>query len=420
MMTSRRTAGQVTISRRSALAVTVATVVAATSGYLILVVAARTLGPVDYGRFSVFWALYFGVLGILFGVQQEATRAVSADATAPKPGSSFKAVRVVPISFAIGGAFAGLLGATAVAWAPRVFPAETASLATIVVVASILYAGQTGMLGSLSGSRQWSAFAAILTVEALVRLAAVLAAAAWGFGVGGLALATATAASAWLAVTAANPSARQAWHARGDVSARSFVKRTCSTMLAATASATLVVGFPVLLQVTTPGGLGSTGGALVLAITLTRAPLLVPLNALQGVAISHFVSHRATGVRVLVQPALVLATIGMAGATAAWLLGRPIMVAAFGPGFAVDPGVLAALIGGATLIAALTLTGSAVVAFERHRAFAAGWVLASAVSIGVLLTNLPLTERAVLSLTIGPLAGVAVHVTTLTRRRSRR
>ncbi|MGV8968053.1 MAG: hypothetical protein ACOH2F_17470 [Cellulomonas sp.] len=400
-----------TISRRSALGVTAATVVAAASGYLILVVAARAVGPAEYGRFSVFWALYFAVLGILFGIQQESTRATSAG-TQATPGIK---VRVVPISFGIGMAFAAILALTAPLWSPQIFPRDTTLLAATVVAASVLYAGQTGFLGCLSGARQWGAFARILTLEAVVRLVAVIAVASVGFGVGGLALATAVAAAAWLVAGAIDPSARPSWHARGDISPATFVRRAVTTMVAAAASAALVVGFPVLLQATTPGGLGPSGGVLVLAITLTRAPLLVPLNAFQGVAINHFVSHRSAGVRVLIRPALSLVALGSVGVAGAWLIGSQIMTAAFGPAYAIAPAILAALMVGATLIAALTLTGAAVIAFERHRSFAAGWTIASIISVAVLLTDLPLTERAILSLVIGPAVGIVVHLAALAR-----
>ena len=52
------------------------------------------------------------------------------------------------------------------------------------------------------------------------------------------------------------------------------------------------MGFPVLLKATS-GDLGAAGGVVILAVTLTRAPLLVPLTAMQGNLIAHFVDQRA-------------------------------------------------------------------------------------------------------------------------------
>ena len=51
-----------------------------------------------------------------------------------------------------------------------------------------------------------------------------------------------------------------------------------------------------MLLKATSGDLGATGGVVILAVTLTRAPLLVPLTAMQGNLIAHFVDQRAAPV----------------------------------------------------------------------------------------------------------------------------
>jgi O-antigen/teichoic acid export membrane protein len=58
---SERVASQPTITARSAAVVGLASVLAAMSGYLILVIAARTLGPARNADFLVYWALLFGL-----------------------------------------------------------------------------------------------------------------------------------------------------------------------------------------------------------------------------------------------------------------------------------------------------------------------------------------------------------------------
>ena len=70
-----------------------------------------------------------------------------------------------------------------------------------------------------------------------------------------------------------------------------FLRGASHSIAAAGASAILVMGFPVLLKATS-GDLGATGGVVILAVTLTRAPLLVPLTAMQGNLIAHFVDQR--------------------------------------------------------------------------------------------------------------------------------
>lgn len=55
-----------------------ATAVSAASSFLVLMLVAGALGPAAYAQFSVFWGALFMLIAMLFGVQQEATRGVSA------------------------------------------------------------------------------------------------------------------------------------------------------------------------------------------------------------------------------------------------------------------------------------------------------------------------------------------------------
>jgi O-antigen/teichoic acid export membrane protein len=86
------------------------------------------------------------------------------------------------------------------------------------------------------------------------------------------------------------------------------------------------------------------------------------------------------------------------------------MAAFFGPSYRVDGALLAGLTLAAASLALLTLTGSAVLALGRHRAYATGWVVSTVAAAGLLTTGLPIADRAVLSLGVGPLVGIAVHL----------
>ena len=59
------------------------------------------------------------------------------------------------------------------------------------------------------------------------------------------------------------------------------------------------------------------------------------------------------------------------------------------------------------------LTGSAVLAHQRHRSYTLGWWAAAIAYILLLLVPLDLVTRSALALAVGPLAGVAWHVATL-------
>ena len=183
-------------------------------------------------------------------------------------------------------------------------------------------------------------------------------------------------------------------------------------MAAAGASAILVMGFPVLLQATS-GELGATGGVVILAVTLTRAPLLVPLTAMQGNLIAHFVDERGHRLRALVSPVALVAGVGAVGVALAYLLGPWLLRVGFGEDYVTSGALLGWLTAGAVAIAVLTVTGAATVAAALHRAYSLGWVGATVAAAGLLLLPMELEHRTIVALLCGPLIGIAVHVAAL-------
>jgi O-antigen/teichoic acid export membrane protein len=174
------------------------------------------------------------------------------------------------------------------------------------------------------------------------------------------------------------------------------------------------MGFPVLLKATS-GDLGASGGVVILAVTLTRAPLLVPLTAMQGNLVAHFVDQRTHRLRALVGPTMVVAAIGLLGVVVAWVFGPGLLRAGFGADYVASGALLAWLTAAAITIALLTLTGAATVAAALHRAYSLGWVSATVASTALLLLPLTLETRTVVALLCGPLVGIAVHLGALAR-----
>jgi O-antigen/teichoic acid export membrane protein len=175
-----------------------------------------------------------------------------------------------------------------------------------------------------------------------------------------------------------------------------------------------VMGFPVLLKATSDE-LGADGGVVILAVTLTRAPLLVPLTAMQGNLIAHFVDERTERLRALTAPAALVGGIGALGVLAAGLVGPWLLRVGFGADYYAGGALLAWLTAAAVAIAMLTLTGAATVAAAMHRAYALGWVGATVASTLLLLLPLPLETRTVVALLCGPLVGIGVHLGALSR-----
>ena len=176
------------------------------------------------------------------------------------------------------------------------------------------------------------------------------------------------------------------------------------------------MGFPVLLKATS-GELGAAGGVVILAVTLTRAPLLVPLTAMQGNLIAYFVDHRHARLRALLAPAAIVAAVGAVGVVGAALIGPWLMRVAFGPEYRASATLLAWLTAAAVSIALLTLTGAATVAAALHRAYSLGWIGATVAAALLLTLPLTLEVRTVIALLCGPLVGIAVHLAALARAR---
>ena len=404
-------ARQRTITRRAAAGVGLASVISALSGYSILVIAARTLGPARNADFLVFWALLFGMFGIVSGLQQETTRSVrSADLG---PLTVQRPVHVLPVGLLVGVAAAVVVGATSGAWSTHSLGPSSWPLVVTLCLAVPASAGSSAVYGALSGQRSWHAYSALVSSEAIVRLVLVALVAFSGAKGRGLEVASAAAAAVWIVFILVSPPGRRAAHATGDSNRAQFLKRTGQAMVAAASSAVLVVGFPVLLRLTSSDVEWITAAPLLLAISLTRAPLLIPLNAYQGVAITHFIAERGRGIAVLLRPACAILAVGALGSAAAYLIGPFIMTAFFGPAYQVSALLLAGLTLAAACLALLTLTGSAVLATGRHKAYAIGWFLSSVASVALLMIDLPLASRSVLSLSVGPMLGIAIHLSAL-------
>ncbi len=398
------------ITRGSVARVGVATAVTALCGYLVLYLAARDLDPAGFSVFGVFWGAFGLVTGAANGLLQEATREVrSARYAVLSPGPQTHPLRVA----AVIGVVAGLvIAGSAPLWAGHVF---VEARWTSVVLLSVGLAGfcmHATLLGMLAGAGRWTQYGSLMVTDAGMRVAVAAATFALSWGLVGYLWATVCGAIAWLVMLVASPATRAAAQlvAHGDTA--TFLRGAAHAIAAAGASAILVMGFPVLLKATS-GDLGSTGGVVILAVTLTRAPLLVPLTAMQGNLIAHFVDQRAERMRALAGPTAVVLAIGAVGVAAAWLVGPWLLRVGFGAEYRADGALLAWLTAAAVSIALLTLTGAATVAAAMHRAYSLGWIGATVASALLLLLPLELENRTVVALLCGPVVGIVVHLAAL-------
>lgn len=397
-------------------ALTLATLFAAASGYLVMLVAGRALGPADYPLFATYWGAFFALGGVANGLMQEVTRAVRSargggtGTVGARPPRS--AVRLLPAGLTLGLVLAAAVAVSAPAWPALGLPTFSGVGVAIMAFGILGFTLQAATAGALSGTERWGLYAVLLTVDAALRLA--VAGVAWWLGDAGLGFAVATVAGAvtWALLIALSPATRDALASAVDAGRRRFWRNTGTAMLASAGTSALVTGFPLFVTATVraddPAPLV---GAVILAITLTRAPLLVPLTSFQSAIIVYFVRRRARGPRSLATPLGLVTAVGIVGAGAAWLVGPWLIRVLFGGDFELPGAVLAALTAASVGTAALMVTGNAALAFDRHLLYNSGWWVA-VIAAAVLLVAVPgaLDVRAAIALLAGPGVGVAVHV----------
>ncbi|MEP7792647.1 hypothetical protein [Sanguibacter sp. 25GB23B1] len=403
-----------TISQRGATSVGLSSIVAAASGLLVLFVATRALSPQDNATFIAFWSFLFALFGLLSGVQNETTRAVRNSLQAPDADQTGRP-RALSSGLLVGALLAVAVVATSPAWAPTLFGDHAVALVAATCFGAVAFAGHCSLAGALSGLGRWESYSLLVGTEAAVRLGLVVVASAPATGLLGIQVASAVAAGIWLLLILVMPSLRTAASSRADVGLRTFAANVGRSMIASASSATIVVGFPIALLITSETSVYKASAPLLLAISLTRAPLLIPLASYQGVAITHFLENRHRGVAVLARTAGAVLAVAVVGAGLAAAAGPWIMRSVFGADYDVASAILASLTLAAGLLAVLTLTGAAVLALGHHTAYATGWVVASVVSIGVLLLPFAIETRAITSLMAGPLVGCVVHVVCIAR-----
>jgi O-antigen/teichoic acid export membrane protein len=412
-----------TIGRRTFVGVGVASLVSAGVGFAVVLIAPRILSGPDTAVFLTFWAFLFAWFGILGGLSAESTRAVhgsdrlpgGAGAGGAGAGAVRREPRMLTVGLGVGVAIGVLLWATSLVWAPIVLGAAHAWLALPLSVGVALFSGHAVIVGVLGGRLQWATFARLVIGDSLLRIALIVGAALVAASVGGLAVAASAASVAWLLGLLVSPTLRRAAAARADVGLAQFLARVGHACLASGSSAVLVVGFPVVLRLTSTQEVFDAAAPLLVAVTFTRAPLLIPLNAYQGVAIAHFLNNRSLGFRALVPVARLIALVAVGGAVLGGLVGPFLLTWYYGPTYDVAGFTIAGLVLAAGMLALLTITGALCLALDRHSAYSAGWLAATALAVLVLLLPIDLELRTVLALLVGPVAGLVVHAVALRR-----
>ena len=434
---SREAQSSGTVTRYQSLALLGSSLLAAVSTLLVTMIAQRALNGSELTEFLLFWAALFTVTGIITGIQPEITRAVGTARTravadralanraasggaASAEGSAPQGARVVTVTAALGAIAGALVLVSSPLWAGQQIPHSAAVGVTVMAVGVFLYALQATMSGVTAGEDRWYLFAAVGGLESAGRLILMLAAALMIPSLAGLEVATVVPMGLWLILALVTVSGRRLWVARADVPARRLTTNILWSFLSSAAAAVLMMGFPNVLKAS--GAAESEPvvlGTLILAISITRSPIMIPLQAFQGVAVSAFLKQRHRPVAAFIKPAAAVVAVGAVGALAAYLVGPLLFRLIYPPAAGAESAyeaaasgiTLGALVFASALLALMTLSGNMALAVNQHRIYLAGWVVAAAVTLSLaFLVPASLVPRAIVALAVGPVCGFVVHM----------
>lgn len=388
-----------------------ATAIAGAAGYIIQA-AVPAIAPEHYLTFTVAWSAIYLIVGAIAGVQQEITRSAF---RVPIPAARGRKI-LASFTAAASLVTVVVVFASAFLWGPPALGDDFAAVLPPILVATIAYTLVAVLSGVYYGARRWRSAAGMTVTDALMRV--VLVVAVMVLGLSGPAYAWATALPfAGSVVLLWVVSGRQAVRdVDFDASVSQLLRNSLSTVGAALATGIMISGLPLLLGVASRGLPESELTALILVLTLTRAPLVIPLLALQSYLVVTFRDQPDRAVRRtlvwgtgLVGVTLVLAAVG-------FFAGPWIVELVYGPDYALPPAQFALIIASAGLTALLCLTGPAVLAAGRHRTYVAGWALSSTVlvvGLFVIPANVWFTVGVISS---APLLGAGVHLAALIAR----
>ncbi|MEY9951166.1 hypothetical protein [Leifsonia sp. EB34] len=397
---------------RAATTILIATAVAGLSTYILQAVVLRALGADEYLRFSVMWSVLYLIVGALAGLQQEVARASHPSG----PGGDSGGGRLA--WFALAGVVVVfvLVAATGALWGPVAVPSDTTPTVLMIAIGSAAYVGVSVLSGSMYGLQRWGVIATMIALDAGLRLvgvavALVLAPTILAFAVAVVLPFPLSFVLVWLWVRGS---------VRGrisiDVAPRQLTWNAARTIVGAAATAVMVSGFPFLLGITSAGQTAAAA-AVIAVVTLTRAPLVIPVMAMQSFLVVHFRDLGARAGRFLTLTVLAVLAVAGVGALLAALFGRAVLDF-FDPGLPITSAAIAGIVFSAGLTAALCVSGSATLARNLHGIFTTGWVIAALTVIGGLLLPLDPAPKSIIALVLGPLLGLITHVVGLRTSRS--
>ncbi|MDF2916140.1 MAG: hypothetical protein K0S70_357 [Microbacterium sp.] len=385
-----------------------ATGIAGVAGYVIQAVVPAFIAAEDYVTFSVYWSTVYLIVAAIAGLQQEIARAA-------RPSADATRTRGALARYTAGAAIVvvGLTAASAPAWAAAVFGDAAGGLVPPLLAAVLGYTLVAVLSGVFYGARNWKSVAGMTVLDAALRVVAVVGVVAAGAGI---------AVVGWAVALPFLLSALVLWLVSGrrsvsaivlDASGGQLARNSVSTVGAALATGVMISGLPLLLGSLAQGLGPQLLASLILVITLTRAPLVIPLLAMQSYLVVTFRDDPSSARRRTVVWSACLLVVTAVLAVAGTAVGPWVVEVLYGDKYDVPSLVYAAVIASAGFTALLCLSGPAALARGRHVRYVTGWGAASVALLTGLIVLPTTLEGVVIPLMVAPLVGAAVHLTAL-------
>lgn len=356
--------------------------------------------------------LFGGAVG---GTQQEIARATHPnDGAAPSPRAlhTFTTIAIFAV-VALGVSVSVAISGTS-------FTSDPLTLSVAFIIGLIGYVLTSILTGVFYGIGALQSVSALIAVDAILRGAAVILGLVLGAPVGILAVAVTLPfiASVMLVWWASRSTLRG--NVFVDASSKTLLRNSLRTVGASAAIGVMVAGLPLVLDVFLQDATSALVASLVLTLTVTRAPLIIPLMALQSYLVVQFRGlHEGLRRRVFLILGCLVA-VGLIAASAGALLG-PAIVDLVGEGrYQVDGLVVGVIVGSAALIGMMCVTSAALIALHRHNLYFIGWGVAAMLTIVILaVAPMPALPRALVAICAPAMVGLMVHVVAIVRAKSR-
>lgn len=388
-------------------AVLLATAAAGMAAFLIQALVGASISAQEYAVFAVFWAALYLIVGGLSGVQQEIVRASRPlGARGHAPGAAR------PLVFAVGAALVVLAAVflSAVVWGPLVFGEGWLEPVSFLAVGGAFSVCVAVATGTLYGAKRWGVLSASIVADPGLRLVAVVVALLAGGSALQLHAAVVVSFPLVLLLIVVLLRRTPSRPVGLDVGYRRLTWNASRTLVGAFATSALVSGFPFFLGIAAHDESQKALGTLLFVLTLTRAPIVIPLLALQSFLIVSFTDAGGRFWAVLVRLLVIVAGATLALAALAAFIAPWLLDVVFAGKYEIDGLSVGLIVMSAGATAALCASGAATIARSLHTVFLAGWVIAAIVTIALVFVPLDLTTRTVVALSVGPLLGLAVHL----------